>query len=138
MLRVNICTFNTQTTEIMKIRIFGNSLRFRLAVPEVAALCQKGIVTEQTHFPGATFTYTVKMIKGEKPLHAKFEGTGITLYLPEVLGAGWAENTVVGFEAKQEVPGGVLKLLLEKDFACLEKRGEEDRDTYPNPKAQPA
>jgi hypothetical protein len=119
----------------MKIRILGNSLRFRLTVTEVGTLCQKGYVEEQTHFPNATFTYAVKMVKGDVPLHASLEGRSIVLSLPETLGLGWDGNSVIGFEEKQEIPGGVLSLLLEKDFACLEKREEDDRDTYPNPKS---
>ncbi|MFT5833421.1 MAG: hypothetical protein ACI97N_001048, partial [Cognaticolwellia sp.] len=45
-------------------------------------------------------------------------------------------NNQVGF--KYEMPlenGEILSLLLEKDFVCLDERGEDESDNYPNPKA---
>jgi hypothetical protein len=123
----------------MKIRVLGNSIRFRLTVSEVGALCSTGHVEERTIFPSGTFTYAVQKTGEASGLEAKFEGGNIILLLPAKMGEGWAENSVVGFESEQEVPGGKkLKLLLEKDFACLEKRETDDRDTYPNPKSNTA
>jgi len=93
-------------------------------------------VEEHTVFPSGTFTYAVRISEEVKELRAEFEGHNVLLYLPAALGKGWADNAVVGFENEQELPeGDKLKLLLEKDFACLEQRDEDDRDTYPNPKA---
>lgn len=46
----------------------------------------------------------------------------------------WASGPDVGIEAK--LPAGdqhELQILIEKDFACLNGREEENIDTFPNP-----
>lgn len=114
----------------MKIRIKGNSVRFRLTQSEVKQLCEQGIVTEHTSFGDATFNYSVKMVMDKKTMWTEFKNETITLYLPKTLGEGWYENDLVGFEHHQND----LYLLLEKDFTCLDNTMEDQSDNYPNPK----
>lgn len=122
----------------MKIRIRGNSVRFRLSMSEVDALSTSGYVEARTVFPSGTFTYAVRVSEGATKLQADFREQSIILQLPVADGKAWNTNEVVGFQHEQPLKGGgSLALLLEKDFACLETRDEEDTDTYPNPKALP-
>ena len=114
----------------MKIRIKGNSVRFRLTQTEVKQLCEKGSVTEQTLFGDATFGYAVVMGSEKETMHATFTSNTITLFLPEALGKHWFHNEKVGFEQYQNE----LYLLLEKDFTCLDNTLEDQSDNYPNPK----
>jgi hypothetical protein len=50
----------------------------------------------------------------------------------------WLAGERVGFDHEQAVDGGVVRVLLEKDFACVDRPvGEEADDAYafPNPSA---
>lgn len=114
----------------MKIRIKGNSVRFRLTQSEVKQLCEKGSVKAQTQIREATFGYEVVMDVENEQMSAEFKEGNITLFLPKKLGEGWNVNNEVGFEHQQ----GELYLLLEKDFTCLDNTMEDQSDNYPNPK----
>ena len=114
----------------MKIRIKGNSVRFRLTQSEVKQLCEQGNVNESTSFGDTKFHYAVKIDAEKNHMTAEFKNQNITLFLPKKLGKGWYENDKVGFEHRQND----LYLLLEKDFTCLDNTMEDQSDNYPNPK----
>ena len=60
---------------------------------------------------------------------------GAEFTLPATLAAAWAAGDQVSIEADQPLRAGeVLKILVEKDFACLKPRDDEDEtDAYPHP-----
>lgn len=123
----------------MKIRIKGNSVRYRLTRSEVKTLGATGYLAEETRFgPGAaqTFVYALQTTEGIDGLRAAFDGGKITLYIPAISAKTWYDEERVGFENDVEVaPGVTLHLLLEKDFACLDNTHEDQADNYPNPNA---
>jgi hypothetical protein len=120
----------------MKIRIKGNSIRYRLTRTEVEAFSAAGYYSETTVFNKSTFTYALKAIYGINDLTADFAENTITMYLSVSDCKSWSKNNRVGFEHKMQLENSdTLTLLLEKDFACLDERGEEESDNYPNPKA---
>lgn len=120
----------------MKIRIKGNSVRFRLTKSEVEALCKNGVFEEKTVFEEDVFKYAVKMDADGNALRAEFKNQKITLWLPEKYGKDWHQNEQVGFENTMKLGNGQeLHLLLEKDFVCLDNTTEDQSDNYPNPKA---
>lgn len=120
----------------MKIRILGNSLRFRLTRSEVNTLCTKGHIENKTTFDTTVFSYAVKLVTDSEKLTAKFRNNTITLNLPKSLGNNWHLTEKVGFSSTVEFKNnGSLSLLLEKDFACLDERLDDQTDNYPNPKA---
>ena len=120
----------------MKIRIKGNSVRFRLTRSEVRQLCREGIIKERTDFNGAAFVYAVRVDENVKELKAEFKDGTIALLLPKTVLGDWAENEQVGFENTVKLDQGKeLFLLLEKDFTCLDNTIEDQSDNYPNPKA---
>ena len=120
----------------MKIRILGNSLRFRLTRSEVDTLCTKGYIQDQTTFDTSVFTYAVKLVSDSEQLTAQFRSNTIALNLPKSLGNNWHRTEQVGFSETMEFKNeGTLLLLLEKDFTCLDERLEDQSDNYPNPKA---
>jgi len=121
----------------MKIRIRGNSVRFRLSMSEVEALSQKGYFEECTSFPSGVFKYAIRAAAGIDTLSAGFEDDTITLLVPDREARAWAGSSEVGYRHNLDLPGGKqLALLLEKDFACLDEREEDQSDNYPNPKAE--
>ena len=119
----------------MKIRIRGNSVRFRLTRSEVDELCKTGCVEEKTAFNESSFSYAVKASEEKENLYASFvEGT-ITLYVSNVLLLDWDTNDNVGFYHNQSLnTGKELTLVLEKDFVCMDQKTEDQSDNYPNPK----
>lgn len=119
----------------MKIRISANSIRIRLSKSEVEKLTTKGVLEDRTSFGTTYFRYAVERKAGIKTLSANYHQDKITLWVPETLVAGWQENTVVGFDARQAVgETETLYLLLEKDFKCLDQTLEDQSDNFENPK----
>ncbi len=120
----------------MKIRIKGNSVRFRLTQTEVSTLCTTGRIEEKTGFNEAEFTYAVQVADNLGELNAEFKASTILLKLPKNLVSGWDTNETIGFENKVTLDNGnELALLIEKDFTCLDNTIENQSDNYPNPKS---
>ena len=59
----------------------------------------------------------------------------MTIYVPRAQADKWANTEQIGLEIEQKIGGGnLLRILIEKDFACLEPRaGEDERDAFPHP-----
>nr|WP_299382818.1 hypothetical protein [Allomuricauda sp.] len=120
----------------MKIRIKGNSVRYRLTKTEVETFCEEGIYSEQTQFNARTFIYRLEAKKGINGLQASFDGSAITMFVPEEITKTWADSSRVGYENTIKLQNGSdLYLLLEKDFVCMDETVEDQSDNYPNPKA---
>lgn len=120
----------------MKIRIKGNTIRFRLTKTEVSTLCRDGCIEEVTDFGGTSFRYAVERKPTPTPLQATFADNRLTLAISDEKVANWDTNSIVGFEYIMQVANDkTLELLLEKDFVCMDERMEDQSDNYPNPKA---
>lgn len=120
----------------MKLRARGSSLRLRLTKGEVDRLAgDEGSVEEIMRFgPTAAFTYRIR--RGEvAAVGASLEGATIDVVVPRAILDAWAKSEEVGFEAEQATGGPEpLRILVEKDWACLTTRaGEDDTDAFPNP-----
>lgn len=119
----------------MKIRIKGNSVRFRLTKTEVRAVCEQGLCREKTQFNESHFVYAVNASEKHDNLHAAFLNQGIILFVPKDMISNWYTNDQVGFYHVQMLDNGQeLELTLEKDFVCLDERAEDESDNYPNPR----
>ena len=120
----------------MKIRIQGNSIRYRLTRTEVRELQEKGIVQKHTTFNLKNFAYRVLEKEGITALEADFQNDTISLFFPKVENEKWADLERVGYANDMILDNGqTLRLLLEKDFVCLDERVEDQSDNYPNPAA---
>lgn len=121
----------------MKIRIRGNTIRYRLTRPEVEAFCREGYLEEQTVFPSGTFRYVLQTQEVLAEPRADFSGETITVSLPASVQTGWLEETRVGYSnsANWNDPE-TLSILVEKDFACLDNPAEDQSDNFPNPKGE--
>jgi len=119
----------------MKIRIKGNSIRYRLTKTEVETFCKTGFFADKTVFSTNTFTYELKAKEGITALDADFTDQTITLFIPLDQSKDWADSSQVGFQHTVSLDSGQkLSLLIEKDFVCLDERDEDQSDNYPNPK----
>lgn len=121
----------------MKIRIKGNSVRYRLTKTEVSTLAETGAIVEETCFgtgAGQKLKYALEMREDIQHLQADFNNQRITMYLPAEAAKKWPQEERTGFEYIQNISPGIdLHLLLEKDFVCLDETIEDQSDNYPNP-----
>ncbi|WP_025762181.1 DUF7009 family protein [Dyadobacter tibetensis] len=118
----------------MKLRILNDSLRIRLSKSEVTTLARSGVVESQTEFVGGILYYSLEIQEQHGELEATFSGNRIKVLVPKAFAETWPENDVVGMSSKQQIrPDGTLKLLLEKDFKCLDNTTEDQSDHYENP-----
>ncbi|MCF2493804.1 MULTISPECIES: DUF7009 family protein [Dyadobacter] len=118
----------------MKIRIQRNSVRYRLSRTDIQKLSTEGYLEEVTPFGDSLFIYGVKKSADVSELTADFRNGKILLHIPEQLTDGWADNNVVGYDGEMLFGNnGSLKLLIEKDFKCLDNVTEDQSDNYENP-----
>jgi hypothetical protein len=118
----------------MKIRIKGNSLRYRLTKSEVDQFIATGYVEEKINFGNSNLYYLLKKTDSDH-LSASFNNNKITLNFPSSFINKWTDPAQVGFEFYMEIEGSdkPLYLLVEKDFTCLDKTNEDQSDNFPNP-----
>ena len=118
----------------MKLRIQDNSLRLRLSQTEVNTLRNNGKVREQINFPsGSVLKYV--LVNGDA-MKCEFAGNEIAVTLLAEDINNWADTDQVGINQDINLENGeILSILIEKDFKCLTRNPEEERDMYPNPKA---
>ena len=120
----------------MKIRIKGNSVRFRLTRPEVDKFANEGYIEERTEFGNSTLIYALQRFADVDKLSAKFDNNKITLIMPSSIADEWTRTEKVGYDAHMNTGGEqMLYLLLEKDFKCLDETNEDQSDNYENPLA---
>lgn len=112
----------------MKIRIKGNSVRFRLTKSDIAALGNGSAIKEQTEFLTKTFGYQIRPSTSDA-ISADFDGDNLVLQMPKVMINELVNTDKVGFSGIS----GAVNLLIEKDFTCLDNVEEDQSDNFPNP-----
>ena len=115
----------------MKIRIKGNSLRYRLTRTDVEIFAARGYLAEQTAFGSEILTYALQRSERRPVVGPTFKNNQITILMPTAMAKEWTGTERVGFE-NTDVN---LYLLIEKDFKCLDNVAEDQSDNYPNPLA---
>lgn len=120
----------------MKIRIQGNSIRYRLRQPEVEHFKKYGSVIETIQL-GKESTEQLQFVLQRCPgkdITIQFAHTIITIHVPQSIADRWTDSDLVGFDAIIEISNDEgLGILVEKDFKCLDGSDEEEFGTYPNP-----
>ena len=121
----------------MKLRIKGDSLRLRLAQGEMRALAEQGEVADRISFPGgATLGYRLRIDHKSSDISISYESNLIDIRVPKALSERWYGTDLVTLSASQKTAGGELRIVLEKDWACLAPRaGEDESDNFPHPEA---
>lgn len=124
----------------MKLRIRGNSLRFRLGRTEVRDLDVSGSIEETVNF--GTDQLNDLCYRLEASQSPDFSGTfangRITVSVPGSIINEWVDSDQVSIEGSQDLDEKTtLKFLIEKDFVCLNAHNDEDQtDRYPHPKGE--
>jgi len=121
----------------MKLRIRGNSIRLRVTRGELEQLGMSGSLEEVVEFgiKGPKLGYRLLASAAEETVRAKFEDDCLCIWVPKHAVDNWINSEQVGIESGQPIGDGrSLRILVEKDFACLTPRADEDEaDAFPNP-----
>ena len=121
----------------MKLRIRGASLRLRLTQGEIRQLRELGQVEERLPFGGGVaLIYRLRRDAAVAQIEASLSGQQLEIRVPEGMARQWCDSEQVTLARAQPLPEGSLQITLEKDFACLAPRSEEDEsDNFPHPGA---
>ena len=122
----------------MKLRIKGNSLRLRLLRGEVEQLRATGKVIETIQFglqSTQKLVYLLQASYSAEEITASFAQNKITVTLPDAIAREWIRSDEVSLTAEQKISDSeVLKILVEKDFVCVDRAEDEDsKDAFPHP-----
>jgi len=99
---------------------------------------ETGRVEEKVVFGSSdqTFTYILETVDTTLGPHAELSGHTVRVRVSARHARQWAEGDDVGIEEHQPLsPDHCLHILIEKDFACLDRNDEQNEDTYPHPLA---
>ncbi|MGA3027136.1 MAG: hypothetical protein ABSF98_20445 [Bryobacteraceae bacterium] len=115
----------------MKIRIKGNTIRFRLTQPEVVRLRGGASLRDSTEFgPAQLLTWVLQPAPAVSAIEASFRDATISVRLPDGDVRSWADTDTVGLYGQS----GALEVAVEKDFRCLSRAGSaEEAGAFPNP-----
>lgn len=121
----------------MKLRIKGDSLRLRLAQGEMRTLAERGEVEDRISFPGGTaLRYRLRVDRENTEISASYASNLIDVLVPEALSERWCGTDLVTLTASPAMGAGELRIVLEKDWACLAPReGEDESDNFRHPLA---
>ena len=125
----------------MKLRIRENTLRFRLGRSEVETFAQTGAIGDNLRFGLGKndFGYLLEKTP-DSNFSASFADGTIVVRVPASDANSWANSDEVSlagtFLADEQTE---LRILIEKDFVCLNAHNDEDQsDRYPHPKGDAA
>ncbi len=122
----------------MKLRLKSDTVRFRTTRSEVGTLISTGRLEEKIEFAegSGSFTYAIVLESSASAVGIQHASSTITLVVPAAEARSWAQSDAVGIYATVEGRVGPLDLILEKDFACLDRSDANNHDTFPNPSAE--
>lgn len=117
----------------MKIRIQGNSLRFRLKKSEIEKLALEKYISEEVVFDANTkFSYSI-IAKDIEEISVFFKDNTISVIIPLSQEKLWTQTDLISIRNNISTP----IILLEKDFKCTSKQCLETeieiKDSFTNP-----
>jgi hypothetical protein len=125
----------------MKLRIRGNSIRLRMDRRDISELLGRGHTGDEIRFGAGedqALSYSVRL--GPAPHNrpqVEFATGRLLVTIDPVDAETWRRTDDVGFDHEQLVDRNtVLRVLVEKDFACIDRPAGEELDdafAFPNP-----
>lgn len=126
----------------MKLRLRGASIRVRLDQKDLSLLLETGRVEDGIRFGEShdlSFSYAVELIDpGPAEPRVSYRSGHFVLQVDRSVAHEWNSTTQVGFETQQTFEETTVRIILEKDFACLDRpasQAEDDQFAFPNPAA---
>lgn len=121
----------------MKLRIKGNSLRLRVSRSELARFLSGGRIEETIHFAAAAharLTYALESALQGSAVRVRYRPHEVTVILSEDQVRIWSKESEVGVYTSVDTGAAEpLEVIVEKDFACLDRSDEDNVDTFANP-----
>jgi hypothetical protein len=123
----------------MKLRLQSNSIRLRLKQSEVDRFLRTGRVEERI-VSGTddqeSFRYLLETNDAVSAPKGSIAPGSVIVQVPTADALKWALTNQIGIEGEQTIDSNTrLRILVEKDFACLDGSEEQNADTFPNPLA---
>jgi hypothetical protein len=123
----------------MKLRLRENSIRLRLLQTEARQLRETGKVSETIIFGSNAeekLIYSLRVSEDKNEISARIKGSKIEIFLPLDMAISWIDSDETGLYADQKTGGSTnLKIIVEKDFVCVERPLDTDnKDAFPHPK----
>jgi hypothetical protein len=123
----------------MKLRIKGNSIRLRVSPSEVAKVLKGERVEETIQFApdaAARLTYALEQEPSVTMPTVRYTAAEVTVLIPADQAFTWCLTDQVGIVENISLGSqGSLDVIVEKDFACLDRSDEDNQDTFANPNA---
>jgi len=121
----------------MKLRLQSNSIRLRLKRSEVDRFLRTGRVEEKI-LSGTgdqeSFHYLLETNDAVSAPKGAISPGGVVVQVPTADALKWALTNQIGIEGEQAIDSKTsLRILVEKDFACLDGSEGQNADTFPNP-----
>jgi hypothetical protein len=121
----------------MKLRLQPNSIRLRLKQSEVDRFLRTGRVEERI-VSGTddqeSFRYLLETNDAVSAPKGSIAPGSVIVQVPTADALKWALTNQIGIEGEQTIDGKTsLRILVEKDFACIDGSEEQNADTFPNP-----
>ena len=121
----------------MKLRIKGNSLRLRVSRSELTRFLSPSRIEETIHFgPGseAMLTYALESAPLNTEATIRYSPHELTVNISEEQTRKWSEAREVGIYTTVDIGAkGLLEVIIEKDFGCIDRSDEDNTDTFANP-----
>lgn len=122
----------------MKIRMNRDSLRLRVGRSELERFLKDGRIQETTRFaasPGAGFTYALEVSSpGSEGTTLRAMPCAVTVVVTPEQVRLWKRDDQVGIYTDLEIDTDTrLEVIVEKDFACLDRSDNDNADTFANP-----
>jgi len=113
----------------MKLRFEKNSVRYRIKKSELHQLRKEGFVSDSVAFPGAELTYELR-IADVATITPEIVNNTITIYIPSAIAHQWIDTDEVGIYSSTATEDKTLEIIIEKDFPCKDRPGEDKSDTF--------
>ena len=119
----------------MKLRIKDNSIRLRLTQTEVERIGNGDQIHNNLNFPGGERVSYLLVGSAVENTEIEYKDNRISISVPTEILTIWANSNEVSLLYELSLDhDNVLKLLIEKDFACLTPREDEDEsDLFSHP-----
>jgi hypothetical protein len=119
----------------MKLRIKDNSIRLRLTQTEVGRIGNGDQIHSNLNFPGGEKVSYMLVGSAVEDPEIEYKDNRISISIPTEILTKWANSDEVSLLYELSLDhDNVLELLIEKDFACLTPREDEDEsDLFPHP-----
>ena len=134
-----VLTDEGREERFMKLRIKGNSLRLRVSRSELEQFLAGHRVEETIHFAAASeakLIYSLEFAVQTSAVRVCYQPQEVAVILSEDQARRWGKESEVGVYTVVDIgSAGSLEVIVEKDFACLDRSDEDNIDAFNNPLA---